>query len=123
VITVGRVYVNRADRAHYKLLFDELQHAVEVLTKKPMRFQRLTRGGTILAMNVDLEAAQVLGAGDSFLKTNELEYSGIETNDLAELVEYFTKACHTHVKRYAVSNTVFRTISNTVSEPSVTSRT
>ena len=77
-----------------------------------------------MAMNVDLEAAQVLGAGDSFLKTNKLEYySGIETDDLAELVEYFTKACHTHVKRYAVSNTVFWTISNTVSEPSVTSRT
>ena len=106
VITIGRVYVNRADRAHYKLLFDELQHAVEVLTKKPMRFQRLTRGGTLLAMNVDLEAAQVLGAGDSFLKTNEPEYSRIETNDPAEMVEYFTKACHTHVKRYAVSNSV-----------------
>ena len=75
-----------------------------------------------MAMNVDLEAAQVLGAGDSFLKTNEPEYSGIETNDPAEMVEYFTKACHTHVKRYAVFNSLFRSISNTVSDPYMTSR-
>jgi hypothetical protein len=50
-------------------------------------------------MNVDLEAAQVLGAADSFLLTNEPEYSGISTEDPVVLVEYFTKACHTHVKR------------------------
>jgi len=30
-------------------------------------------------MGVDLEAAQVLGARDLFLPTNEPEYSGIDT--------------------------------------------
>lgn len=50
-------------------------------------------------MNVDLEAAQVLGAADSFLPTNDPEYSGILTDDPAVLAEYFVKACHTHVKR------------------------
>jgi len=73
-------------------------------------------------MNVNLEAAQVLGAGDSFLKANEPEYSGIKTDDPMEMVEYFTKACHTHMKRYAVSNGIFWSISNTVSDPFVTSR-
>lgn len=74
-------------------------------------------------MNVDLEAVQVLGAGDSFLMTNKPEYSGIKTDDPAEMVEYFTKECHTHVKRYATSNSFFQSISNTVSEPFMTSRT
>ena len=68
---------------------------------RPIHFKRLSLGGNILAMNVDLEAAQVLGAADSFLPTNEHEYSGITTNDPAVLAEYFIKACHTHFKRYA----------------------
>jgi hypothetical protein len=55
-------------------------------------------------MNVDLEAAQVLGAANSFLPTNEPEYGGISTEDPAVLAEYFTKACHTHVKRYVCPN-------------------
>ena len=99
VVTIGRAYIDRADRGHYKLLFDEVQSAVEKLTGRPIRFKRLTRGGNLLAMNVDLEAAQVLGAADSFLSTNEPEYSGILTEDPVVLAEYFTKACHTHVKR------------------------
>src|SRR5882724_7159651 len=33
------------------------------------------------------------------------------------MLEYFTKACHTHVKRYAVPNSIFWSTSNTVSEP------
>jgi hypothetical protein len=104
VVTIGRAYIDRADRGHYKLLFDEVQSAVLKLTGRPMRFKRLTRGGNLLAMNVDLEAAQVLGAADSFLPTNEPEYSGILTEDPAVLAEYFTKACHTHVKRYVSPN-------------------
>ena len=44
-------------------------------------------------MDVDLEAVQVLGAADSFLPTNEPEYSGILMEDPAVLAEYFTKAC------------------------------
>jgi hypothetical protein len=102
VVTIGRAYVDRADRAHYKLLFDEVQSIVQKLTGQPIRFKRLSQGGNILAMNVDLEAAQVLGAADSFLPTNEPEYSGITTNDPAVLAEYFIKACHTHCKRYVI---------------------
>lgn len=100
MVTIGRIYINRADRAHYKILFDEVQKAVQTLTGRPLRFKRLSEGGNLLALNVDLEAAQVLGAGDSFLPTNQPEYSGIDTDDPAVIVEYFIKACQTHVKRY-----------------------
>ncbi|TFY74780.1 hypothetical protein EWM64_g9232 [Hericium alpestre] len=98
-VTIGRVYTNRADRAHYKALFDKVQEVILDLTGRPLRFKRLSRGGTLLSMNVDMEAAQVLGAGDSFLSTNEPDYSGITTREPEELVQYFVKLCYAHVKR------------------------
>ncbi|KAJ7687083.1 hypothetical protein B0H14DRAFT_2654035 [Mycena olivaceomarginata] len=77
VLTVGRVYTDGMDRSHYKCLFDELQKIIFSLTGKHLRFKRFTRGGNFITMGVDLEAAQVQGASDSFLPTNEPEYSGI----------------------------------------------
>jgi hypothetical protein len=90
------VYVDRADRAHYKLLFDEVQSIVQKHTGQPIRFKRLSPGGNNPAKN----ATQVIGAADSFLPTNEPECSDITTNDPAVLAEYFVKACHTHVTNY-----------------------
>ena len=100
VVTIGRIYTDRKDRAHYKLLFDDFQKTVEAITGKPPHFKRLSKGGNLLVMNVDLEIAQVLGAGDSFLTTNEPEYSGIQTTDPEELIQYVLRLCYTHIKRY-----------------------
>jgi hypothetical protein len=71
---------------------------MQKLTGQPIHFKWLSQDNNILAMNVDLEAVQVLGTADSFLPTNEPEYSGITNNDPAVLVEYFIKACHMHCK-------------------------
>jgi hypothetical protein len=76
-----------------------MQKTILAITGKPLRFKRLSRGGNLLSLNVDLEVAQVLGAGDSFLPTNEPEYSGITTTDPEELVQYFLRLCLTHAKR------------------------
>jgi hypothetical protein len=81
------------------MLYNEVQKTILSITSKPLRFKRLSHGGNILAMGVDLEAAQVLGAGDLYLPTNEPEYSNIHTTELEEIVQYFTRACFTHVKR------------------------
>jgi hypothetical protein len=99
VITAGRVYTDGADRPHYKCLFDELQKIILRLTGKNLRFKRFTRGGNLVTMGVDLEAAQVQGASDSFLPTNEPEYSGITTTDPDEFVMYFVRACISHCKQ------------------------
>lgn len=107
VLTVGRVYTNGADRPHYKCLFDELQKIIFWLTGKQLRF---TPGGNLIIMGVDLEAAQVQGASDSFLPTNEPEYSGITTEDPDEFSEYYVRACISHVKRYISIITISRTI-------------
>ncbi|KAL0947450.1 hypothetical protein HGRIS_013557 [Hohenbuehelia grisea] len=96
-VTIGRVYTDKADREHYKIIFDELQRWVRRLTGKPLRFKRLSKGGNLIYLDVDLEAAQVLGAGDSFLPTNEPEYSGIHSTTSEEIVGYFIRACSAHV--------------------------
>ncbi|KAJ7834662.1 hypothetical protein B0H14DRAFT_3461963 [Mycena olivaceomarginata] len=103
VLTVGGVYTNGANRPHYKALFDELQKVIFRLTSKHLRFKRFTPGGNHITMGVDMVAAQVQGASDSFLLTNEPEYSGITTNDPDEFALYFVRACISHAKRGVTS--------------------
>jgi hypothetical protein len=62
VVRIGCVYVNCADCAHYKLLFDKVQKAVQSLTNCPLQFKHLSKGGNMLAFNVDLEAPHTVKA-------------------------------------------------------------
>jgi len=94
-----RIYLNKFDAASYKLMFDFTQELVQTLTERPLSFRRLRSGGNLLAMNVDMEIAQVQGFGASILQTNDAEYSKINTEDPAEIVQYLVKLCHVHVKR------------------------
>ncbi|KAK7434029.1 hypothetical protein VKT23_020428 [Stygiomarasmius scandens] len=101
-VTIGRIYTDKGDREHFKTLFDQMQMLVLKITGKPMRFKRLTQGGNLLSMNIDLELAQALGFGDSFLPTNDPDYSKIKTDDPEVIIEYTVRACITHVKRYGL---------------------
>ena len=100
-MTVARVYSDRADRLQYKTIFDELQRVTLVLTGRPLRLKRLSRNGTLISIGVDMELAQALGAGDSFLPTNEPEFSNIYVQTAEEIIEFFIRACYTHAKRSA----------------------
>jgi hypothetical protein len=93
------VYINKADTNNYKILFDELQELMLRLTGKHLRFKRLSPDGNLLCMNADMEAAQVLGAGHSFMKTNNTAYSGIDVKSPEELLTFFVQVCLTHSKR------------------------
>lgn len=55
--------------------------------------------GNLLVMNADMEAAQVLGAARSFMKTNIPSFSGITTLDPQLFATYFIKFCASHAKR------------------------
>jgi hypothetical protein len=99
-VTIGRIYTNRHDTEHYKIMFNKIQRLILVLTGKPMRFKRLSPGGNLLVWNTDMEAAAVLGLCQSFLPTNVLSYSGIPSDVTAEqLACYFVCLCLGHGKR------------------------
>ncbi|KAJ7746136.1 hypothetical protein DFH07DRAFT_1063038 [Mycena maculata] len=97
--TVVRAYINRASTDFYEVLFDELQRVKKLITDKVLGFKRFVRGGNLLVMNADMEAAQVLGAARSIMKTNDPEYSSIP-NDTSpsEAATYFVKICYRHSK-------------------------
>ncbi|KAF8146181.1 hypothetical protein K438DRAFT_1781221 [Mycena galopus ATCC 62051] len=76
-LTAIRAYTNRSMTDFYELMFDELQRIKKVITSKVFGMKRFVPGGNLLAMNADMEAAQVLGVARSIMKTNDPEYSGI----------------------------------------------
>lgn len=100
-VTAVRAYVNRSSADFFEELFDELQDLKRAITGKVLGMKRFVRGGNILVMNADMEAAQVLGAARSVLKTNEPEYSGISNDTPAsEVATHFVKLCFRHSKEY-----------------------
>ncbi|KAF8812196.1 hypothetical protein BYT27DRAFT_7221222 [Phlegmacium glaucopus] len=98
-ITIARVYIDSANTAHYECLFDELHTLTESLTGSPLHFKRLSPGGNLLCMNADMEAAQVLGAGKSIMKTHDPDFSNIRVTTAEELLAFFLRLCFTHSKR------------------------
>ncbi|KAF7353417.1 hypothetical protein MSAN_01530800 [Mycena sanguinolenta] len=99
-VTIARAYVNQASTDFYERLFDEFQAVKIELTKKPVPFKRFVQGGHILALNSDMEGAQVLGAARSFFKNNDPEVSGLGNDTPPEdVAPEFIKLCVTHAKR------------------------
>ncbi|KAJ7742369.1 hypothetical protein DFH07DRAFT_1063777 [Mycena maculata] len=100
-VTIARAYVNGASAEFFERLYDEFQSLKQELTGKPIGFKRFIKGGNILAMNSDMEAAQVLGATRSvFKKLNDPAYSQIPNDTPAEEVApEMIKLCTTHAKR------------------------
>ena len=99
-MSIARVYSNRSDTPQYKKIFDEVQRITLKATGRPLRLKRLSPGGTLITVGVDMELAQVLGACESFFPTNNPGYSNIHVEHAHELAPYFVRACYTHGKRY-----------------------
>ncbi|KAJ6628320.1 hypothetical protein B0H10DRAFT_1940517 [Mycena sp. CBHHK59/15] len=73
VVTVMCVWMEVHDRAAYKTVWEEIQRLVLKLTKKQLKFKGLHKGGKILGLNSDMEAAPLLGFGDAFVATVDIE--------------------------------------------------
>ncbi|KAJ7724761.1 hypothetical protein B0H16DRAFT_1698535 [Mycena metata] len=103
-VTIARAYVNGASAQFYERLFDEFRAVKLELTAKPIAFKRLVKGGNIIAMNSDMEAAQVLGGARSLFKLNDPQHSGLsDQTPPEEFAPEVIKLCTTHAKRYTVS--------------------
>ncbi|KAF9018292.1 hypothetical protein BDZ89DRAFT_1117241 [Hymenopellis radicata] len=98
-ITLARVYTNRATRGQFKATFDELQRLCLLFNGKPLNFRQFTKNGTLTNLGEDMEAAQALGAADSFMPTVDPIHSGIVVTTAEALIPHFITTCHTHAKR------------------------
>ncbi|KAJ7204524.1 hypothetical protein C8J57DRAFT_1735048 [Mycena rebaudengoi] len=83
------------------IFLKSLERAVKMeLTGTPVAFKRFVPGGNLLAINSDMEGAQVLGAARSFPKSNDADYCKISDDTPAEdVAPEFIKLCTTHAKR------------------------
>ncbi|KAJ7663311.1 hypothetical protein DFH06DRAFT_1395515 [Mycena polygramma] len=98
-VTLARAYINRADTAFFERRFDIFREIKTEATGKDIRFARFMPNGNLLVMNADMEAAQVLGAARSILKTNVPSFSGITTLDPQLSATFFIKFCAGHAQR------------------------
>ncbi|KAL0565924.1 hypothetical protein V5O48_016093, partial [Marasmius crinis-equi] len=97
--TILRVYMNKHDTASYTAMFDEVRNVVFRLTGHPLAMKRFEKEGTLLAVNVDMEVAQVKGIAASLYKTLDRLHSGIDAKSPDDLPPFFLKFCHVHGKR------------------------
>ena len=98
-LTAIRAYTNRSSADAFEMLFDELQRIKKLITGKVLGMKRFVPGGNLLVMNADMEAAQVIGAARSIMKTNVPDYSGIPNDTPATVAAtYFVKICYRHAK-------------------------
>jgi hypothetical protein len=88
-VTVKCIYSNKAEILQYKTIFDQLQYATHIITGCSLQLKPLLHDGNLVSIRVDLELAQVLGAGKSFFPTNDVAFSGIHAMTGEELAKYF----------------------------------
>jgi hypothetical protein len=96
------VYCNCATHEAFGYLFEALFTSIEKATGHKVRFRVFEPTmGNILAIILDMEAAQVQGLGDALVKLrmNESQRSKIGKTDPEVIVQYILKLCTVHLKR------------------------
>ncbi|KAJ6608663.1 hypothetical protein B0H10DRAFT_1955216 [Mycena sp. CBHHK59/15] len=78
--------MNEVSTNFFEQVFDELQCVKLMVTGKPMPLKTFVPGSNLLVMNVDMDAAQILGICRSIMKHNVPEYSSIPNDTPPEKV-------------------------------------
>ncbi|KAJ7466398.1 hypothetical protein FB451DRAFT_1260800, partial [Mycena latifolia] len=99
-VTVMRVWMEVHGRAAYKTGWEEIQRLVLKLIKKQLKFKGLHKGGKFLGLNSDMEAAPLIGFGDAFVATVDVEdvRSAVE-GDSQDLLSFVLRICYSHLNR------------------------
>jgi hypothetical protein len=81
--------------------FEALFTSIEKATGLKLKFKVFDPSGNILAILLDMEAAQVQGLGDTLaqLQMNDPAKSGIFVTDPQVLVQFLIKLCTVHFER------------------------
>ena len=102
-VTLGRVWMKLHDRRAFQFVWEELLSLVKHLTNKTLGFVSLHRGGTLLGVNADMEAAPLLGMADALLSTIDLPSVAEKVKDAARVLKRNVHICYSHVKRFVLS--------------------
>ncbi|KAJ6572977.1 hypothetical protein B0H10DRAFT_2440108 [Mycena sp. CBHHK59/15] len=98
-VTLGRVWMKLHDRRSFQFVWEELLSLVKRLTNQKLGFVALHRGGTLLGINADMEAAPLLGMADALLPTIDIPSVVEEVKDAVGVVKRNVRICYSHVKR------------------------
>jgi hypothetical protein len=79
-------------------VFEALFTSIEKATGRKIKFKVFDPSGNVLAIILDMEAAQVQGFGDALIRLqfNDLTKSGITESNSQVLVQFLIKLCTQH---------------------------
>ncbi|KAJ7855719.1 hypothetical protein B0H14DRAFT_3645262 [Mycena olivaceomarginata] len=98
-VTVMRIWMEIHDRKAYKTVWEEVQRLVLKLGKISSS-RGFTRGGEILGLNSDMEAAPLLRFADAFVGTVDLEdLHSVVGSDPQKLLSFVLRICYSHFNR------------------------
>ncbi|KAJ7618793.1 hypothetical protein FB45DRAFT_932474 [Roridomyces roridus] len=98
-LTLGRVWMSEHDRRTFQFVWEEFMSLVKRLTNQSLTFTALHRGGTLLGVNADMEAAPLLGMADALLQTINIPSVAEQIKTPAGVIKKTVRACYSHVKR------------------------
>ncbi|KAJ7769493.1 hypothetical protein B0H16DRAFT_1881991 [Mycena metata] len=97
-LTVMRVWMEVHDEPSFKLAWTEIFRLVLLLTGQPLRFKRVHRGGKILGLLSDMEAAPLLGFASALWEEMTPEYR-VKIGDVESVLLFVLRICGVHFNR------------------------
>jgi hypothetical protein len=91
------------DRRSFQFVWEELLSLVKRLTDQRLGFVSLHRGGTLLGVNANMEAAPLLGMADALLPTIDIPSVAEKVKDPIGVLTRNVRSCYSHVKRFVPS--------------------
>ena len=97
-VTVAQVYCNSATCEAFSYVFEALFTSIEKATGCKVKFKVFDPSGNVLAIILDMEAAQAQGLGDALIRLqfNNPNKTGIFETDPQVLVQFLIKLCTQH---------------------------
>ncbi|KAJ7038757.1 hypothetical protein C8F04DRAFT_1231885 [Mycena alexandri] len=97
-LTVMRIWMEVHDEPSFKLMWTEIFRLVLLLTGLPLWFKRAHRGGKILGLLSDMEAAPLLGFASALWEEMTPEYRA-KIGNLESVLLFVLRICGVHFNR------------------------
>ena len=95
-LTVATLYCNKATQDTFFQLFIEFAGAILQTTNKPLSLHTFDLNGTLHAITIDAEIAQIQGLGDWLALWLKVDQSPVKFQNPNILLPYVLKLCNVH---------------------------